>query len=256
MPFTLAHPAAVLPLRGTKYLRMVPLILGTLVPDAPHYVPASLGRFMPGTHSLWGSCTTCLALGYVALVTIFLLRRPLTALLSARARWLCLSALAPFGQRPLEWLFAPLAIVVGVWTHLAWDSFTHPEGGLVRRVAALSTPINFGGYTGPLYHVLQYLTSVLGLIVLAVWYWRQPVPRAAPPPAGATRSPVGQVLLSIGAAAVLIGSVQALQSFDHTPVVYRTLVVFLTRSLAWFALLYLVAGIVVTLERKGGGPLR
>ncbi|HXY75979.1 MAG TPA: DUF4184 family protein [Steroidobacteraceae bacterium] len=252
MPFTLAHPAAVLPLRGVPYLRTTPLILGAMVPDAPYYVPASLARFMRETHTALGSVTSCLALGYLGLAALVLLRRPLTALLSARARFLCLSAVAPFTRRqPLEWLFAALAIVAGVWSHLLWDSFTHIDGWLVRAIPQLSLSVSALGYSGPLYHVLQYVSSAVGLLVLAVWYARLPVPRAAPPTPGATRSSVGPILLLIVAAAVLIGGVQAEQHYAHEAVIYPTIDVFLTRSIAWFALLYLVAGAVVTLERQG-----
>jgi hypothetical protein len=248
MPFTLAHPAAILPLRGFRYLRSVPLIIGALVPDLPYYLPAALARFLPETHNLAGSFTTNLLAGYAGLVALFLLRRPLTALLSARARGLCLTALAPFSTRPLEWVLAPLAIVLGVWTHLLWDSFTHTDGWIVHRVAALSAPVTIGSYTGPVCHVLQYLSSGLGLAVLAVWYSRLPAPPAAPAGPGAARSAARPVLLLVAAAAVLIGGVQATEYFGHTPLVYRTFNILLTRSLAWFALLYLVAGTIVTLE--------
>jgi hypothetical protein len=248
MPFTLAHPAAILPLRGIRYLRTVPLIIGAMTPDLPYYVPARFGHFSPETHSVTGSFTTCLVLGYAALGCVFLLRRPLTALLSARARWLCLSALAPFSRRPLEWVLAPVSIILGVWTHLLWDSFTHNDGWMVRRVAALSAPVSFLWYNGTVCHVLQYLTSAFGLAALALWYRRLPTPAAAPAGPDAPRSSVGPVLTLVAAAAILIGGVQATQAFSHLPVVYRTLDIFLIRSLAWFAVLYLVAGTVVTLE--------
>ena len=83
---------------------------------------------------------------------------------------------------------------------------------------------------------------------MVLWYRRLPAPAAAPAEPGAPRSSVGPVLVLVAAAAILIGGVQATQAFSHIPVVYRTLDVFLTRSLAWFAVLYLVAGTVVTLE--------
>ena len=41
---------------------------------------------------------------------------------------------------------------------------------------------------------------------------------------------------------------QALKYFDHTVYVYRTVEIFLTHALAWFAALYLVAGITMTLQ--------
>ena len=248
MPFTLAHPAAILPLRGLKYLRTAPLIIGAMTPDLPYYVPARLAHFGPETHSLTGAFTTCLALGYAALGCAYLLRQPLTALLSARARWLYLTALAPFRGRPLEWALAGVSIILGVWTHLLWDSFTHNDGWMVRRVALLSAPVSFGWYSGTVCHVLQYLSSGVGLAAMALWYRRLPVPAAAPVGPGAPRSAVGPVLMLVAAAAILIGSVQATQAYGHAPVIYHTLDIFLTRSLAWFAVLYLVAGTVVTLE--------
>jgi Domain of unknown function (DUF4184) len=249
MPFTLAHPAAILPLRHVRVLRSVPLIIGALIPDLPYYLPGGLSRYGTETHSVRGSLSSCLLAGYLVLALIYFLRLPLTALLSARARWLCLTAIAPY-SRPLEWALAPLSIVAGIWTHLLWDSFTHSHGWVVRRVAALSAPVVIGTYNGQMYHVLQYVSSAFGLAVMAVWYWRLRVPRAAPPPPGAPRSSVGPVLMLVTAAAILIGGVQAMEFFSHSHAIYRTLNILLTRSLAWFAGLYLLAGSLVTLQHQ------
>jgi Domain of unknown function (DUF4184) len=254
MPFTLAHPAAVLPLRGLRFLRTAPLIIGAVTPDVPYYVPWNLGRFMPETHDFDGSYTTCLLIGYAMLATIFVLQRPLTALLSPRARWLCLHALAPYQRGPKEWLFAAFAIVVGVWAHLLWDSFTHMDGWVVHRVAALSAPVTIAGHTGPVCAVLQYASSVFGLLVMAVWYWRLRTPPVVPHDPAAPRSAVGPILMLIATAALLIGGVQSAEYFRHYHTVYRTLSILLTHSLAWFAALYLVAGLIVTLERHGEPP--
>jgi Domain of unknown function (DUF4184) len=251
VPFTLAHPAAILPLRRIRLLRTAPLIIGALIPDTPYYLPVSFARAavgahrIPDTHSLAGSLSTCLILGYLALGGVFALQQPLTALLSARARALCLGALAPFRRRPLEWLLAAVAIVLGVWTHLLWDSFTHLDGWMVHRVAALRAPVIIGPYQGTVCHLLQYLSSALGLAVMALWYRRLATPAAAGARADGARLPLGPVLLLLAGAAILIGSVQATTYFGHSPNLYRTLNLFLTRSLAWFALLYLVAGAIV-----------
>src|SRR6202140_3344284 len=143
MPFTLAHPAAILPLRGLRYLPTVPLIIGAMTPDLPYYVPVRFGLIRPETHSVTGSFTTCLLLGYAALGCVFLLRRPLTALLSARASRKCLTSCGPF-RRPVEWALAPLSIILGVWTHLQRDSFTRYVGWMVTPVAVLSCLVTFG----------------------------------------------------------------------------------------------------------------
>ncbi|HYB64350.1 MAG TPA: DUF4184 family protein [Steroidobacteraceae bacterium] len=257
MPFTLAHPAAILPLRQVRFLRTAPLVIGAVTPDVPYYLPLGPGghplRVRLDTHSLIGSCTVDLALGLVLLMAAVLLREPLTALLPARARWLCLEALAPFRRRAAPWLLAPLAILIGVWSHLLWDSFTHTDGWAVRHLPALSDTVTIGWYTGEIFHILQYLSSALGLIILMWWYRRLPVPPGALAGQDSRRARAGPALLLIAGAALLIGGVEALRYYSHSEgAIYQTLDVLLTRGLAWFVMLHLFAGAVVTLEHRAG----
>lgn len=260
MPFTLAHPAAILPLRGVRFLRTAPLIIGAVTPDVPYYLPLGPGghALRPAlTHSVVGSFTLDLALGITLLLAVVLLREPLTALLPARARWLTLQALEPFTHRATEWVFAPLAIFVGVWTHLLWDSFTHAEGWAVRRIPALSDTVTVGWYSGEVFHVLQYLSSAIGLAILAWWYTRPHVPLNALAGEDSRRAHAGPALLLIGGAALLIGGVAALRYYAHSEgSVYQTLDVLLTRGLAWFVVLHLFAGAVVTLEHRSAAAAR
>jgi len=252
VPFTLAHPAAVLPLRGVRHLRMAPLIVGAVTPDLPYYLPGGVARYVPWTHAFVHSFTVDVALGYVLLASLVVLQRPLTALLSMRARAICLRALLPF-RRPIEWTFAAPAILLGVWTHLVWDSFTHRDGWIVHRVDALSAPLMLGPYNGTVYHALQYLSSAVGLCLLVLWYGRLPTPAVSIGP-DAARSAAGPVLLLVVAAALLIGGVQGVENFEHTHSVYRATDVLLIHALAWFVALYLTAGIVLTLEHGEQPP--
>ncbi len=249
MPFTLAHPAAILPLRGFARLRTAPLIIGAMVPDLPDYLPGGAVRYVRLTHAFANSYTIDLLLGYAALGTLVVLQRPLTALLWPRARALCLGAVEPFRQLA-AWAWAAPALLLGVWTHLAWDSFTHPEGWIVLRVAALSDALVVGSYRAPVYHALQYASSIFGLCVLILWYARLPAPRASDAERAA-RSPAGPVLLLIVAAAALIGGVLAVQQFAHERSVYHTLDIFCTDAVKWFAVLYLTAGLVLTPGQRG-----
>jgi hypothetical protein len=246
VPFTLAHAAAVLPLRGVRHLRMAPLIVGAMVPDLPYYLPGAIARYRHMTHDFVHSFTVDLLLGYALLASLVVLQRPLTALLSARARALCLRALLPFHQ-PIEWAFAAPALLLGVWSHLLWDSFTHKDGWMVHRVEALSAPLVIGPYDGTVFHALQYLSSVLGLCVLVLWYGRLPTPAVNSNP-GTARTAAGPVLLLVVVAALLIGGVQGMERFGHTHSVYSALYALLTNALFWFSALYLTAGIVLTIE--------
>ena len=253
MPFTLAHPAAILPLRRFRPLRTVPLILGAMAPDFRDYLPWGVRSAFPSTHTLRASVFVCVPLCLLVLGLLYLLREPLTALLSPRARWLCLSAIEPFGRRASEWLLAPLSILVGAWSHLLWDSFTHGNGWMVRHLAWLRMPLAIAGNYTTVNQVLQYLSSVAGLAVLVLWYWRLP---ASPPLPRAGRSgspPAAPVLALCVAAAILIGGVQALTFIGRVPSYYLTFGVFLTHGLSWFAALYLTAGAVLSLEHRHGG---
>lgn len=77
-----------------------------------------------------------------------------------------------------------ISIIVGSITHLAWDAFTHDRGLVVRNVPNLRTPLEEFGTHRPIYNVLQHGSSVLGLALLAFWYWRwfkRTPPQAVPP---------------------------------------------------------------------------
>jgi len=259
MPFTLAHPAAVLPLRRVRLLRTVPLVIGAMAPDVQYFLPWRIAKHLPevtqtyfGSHTFFGTFTFDLPLAFMSLLLIWLLRVPLTAPLGAQAAAKCRTALERFGSQSLNWALAPLSILIGAWTHLAWDSFTHPQGWLVSRISALSAPVSFFGYTGELCHVLQYVSSVFGLAVMAIWFVRL----RAPPSRSRheERAAGGAVLLGVLLAAA--GVAGGLETMEHlvwdNPARYHIFYLLLTRITAWFALLYTIAGIVIARGRRRG----
>lgn len=251
MPFTFAHPAAVLPLRRSRFLQTIPLIIGSLVPDVPYFFPTRIGRAMPDTHTLYGSFSICVPLGMALLILVLILREPLTVLLGSRARWICTRSIERFNERPLRWPIAVLSILIGAWTHIAWDSVTHQTGWTAARVAALNAPVSIFGWDTETSHLLQYVSSVFGLAVLAIWFRallkrvpqavvaNQPQPRAR-----------WWVLALIVIAALLIGVSRAFLAW-HSGSYYRLGYLLLTRTIAWFAVLYLAAGLVALMLKPG-----
>ena len=251
MPFTLAHPAAILPLRRFRFLQTVPLVIGSLVPDIPYFLPSRLGRALADSHTLYGSFAVCLPLGMALLILILLLREPLTILLGARARWVCLHSLERFTAWPLRWPIAAWSILLGSWTHLAWDSFTHQTGWTTVRVAALSAPISLFGWDTATSHLLQYVSSVFGLVLLGIWL-RGLLARA--PPARSSDQARSRahwpVLVMISCIALLIGVARALLAWHATTSYYHLSYLLLTRTIGWFLVLYLLAGVVMLLSRR------
>jgi hypothetical protein len=251
MPFTFAHPAAVLPLRRFRFLQTVPLIIGSVVPDVPYFLPERWGKaYFPDTHSLYGSFQVCVPLGMGLLLMLLLLRDPLTVLLGARVRWLCLRGLERFYERPLRWPIALLSVLVGSWTHIVWDSFTHETGWTTARVAALSAPVSLFGWDTETSHLLQYVSSVFGLAVLAVWAWTL----LARVPKSVTLDPSQPrtswvVLTMVSCSALLIGVSRASLAW-HSGSFYFLGYLLLTRTIGWFLVLYVLAGVLTLLTRR------
>jgi Domain of unknown function (DUF4184) len=254
MPFTFAHPAAVLPLRRSRFLHPAPLIIGSLVPDAPDYFPVAVSRTLVDTHTLYGSFAICLPWGMAFLILMLMLRHPLTVLLSARARWICLRSMEEFTERPFHWPVAFLSILIGSWTHIAWDSFTHQSGWTTARITVLSAPVSILGWQTYTSHLLQYVSSMLGLVVVGVWLGA--VLRRVPPEVSADASrPQARwlVLAMIGSVAMLIGISRAFLEW-HSGSYYYLGYLLLTCTIGWFAVLYLAAGVLATYSRPEPEP--
>jgi len=159
VPFTLAHPAAVLPLRG-RGLPMPAMVAGAMVPDVPQLLGLPASR--SSTHSLLGVVTVDLVAGvFLVLLWHVVLRRPLVDLAPDPWRGR-LPEVVPLTPGMLV-LSAP-AVLVGSLTHVLWDAFTHDDTWATDHVAALRADL----LGVPVYTWAQHLTSLLGLAVVAV----------------------------------------------------------------------------------------
>lgn len=170
MPFTLAHPAAVLPFHGRR-LPLLGLVAGSVAPDLHYFVPESLGRHIPNGHTPFGAVFVDPVLALVLLGVLGVLQRPLTAPLWGRHTALVNDLL----RLPLTGLLGVgallLSIYFGIALHLLWDSFTHSGGYPVRHLAWLSQPVlTLHARPIRLFSALQWVSSVVGVVILLVWY--------------------------------------------------------------------------------------
>lgn len=137
MPWTFAHPAAVLILRRRAApLSFAGLVVGSIAPDVGYYV----GRFdlASTAHTLVGLLTVCLPVGLVLVAIVRAMRRSLAYLLPQlhRAALLSLPRSDLLGSAyTVFWL--SLSVLAGAATHNVWDSFTYEGGYVVRRASLL-----------------------------------------------------------------------------------------------------------------------
>ncbi|MTE15580.1 DUF4184 family protein [Nocardia aurantiaca] len=157
MPFTLAHPAAVLPLR--RVLWFPGLVAGSLAPDVPYYLRIGVDGEL--THALRGLPVDVL-LGASLVMVAWALRRTVSRMIGKEIT----------ASRP-GLVAAATGLLIGGLTHLAWDALTHTDGVAVRHWEVLREPV-----IGPhrVYNVVGYLSSAGGMLLLAgcliAWYRR------------------------------------------------------------------------------------
>ena len=196
MPFTLSHPAAVLPLLRHPFSAAA-LVAGAVAPDLPYFarstpIPVSAQSwyepYMNATtsHGLAGALTVSLPYALVLCGLFWVARRPVGALLPdvAAPRRAEPGGPGAFLRRG-GWVL--LSLLIGIATHLVWDSFTHSDGHVVMNVPLLSEPL-LGDLTWA--RALQHVSTLGGLLVIAVYLWRhrsRVLPRTAAGRRGAWR---------------------------------------------------------------------
>ena len=242
MPFTLAHPAAAVPLR--RWLgpgSLSALVVGSLTPDLPYFLP--LGVLGRESHSPAGLLWFCLPAGLLGFVLHEVLIRPLVlALLPARvACRLELRSWAETASRPGA-VRLVAAILLGALTHVAWDAFTHASGPGVALFPVLRTPL-FDGSGPRLFKLLQHASTAIGLALLVLWSrrWymgasvvRTPSGHGLPPRLAA----VLWSLLTIPA--IVCGLAVSGRRFLGGPHTYRALQLAMVHGLTAFGTVFLV----------------
>jgi hypothetical protein len=179
VPFTITHVVAILPLttpRLSRWFSPTALAIGAMVPDVPLMAPF-IGTYGWSHDLAIGPITYNLVVGLVVFALwTFVLRRPLTDLAPDGLR----ARLAPArAVRGRGWLVVVLSLVVGAYTHLIWDSFTH-----ANRWGTNNLPL-LNAYLGPLpvFKWLQHGCGILGMVFLGWWlvrWWRRTSPHPVP----------------------------------------------------------------------------
>ncbi|WP_068775913.1 DUF4184 family protein [Paenibacillus sp. FJAT-26967] len=193
MPFTFAHPLYAGPLKliFPRYLSLTGLILGSMSPDFEYFI--ALEPYQLIGHSLAGLFLQAIPLSILlAFVFHHILKIPLvdhlpaTAQIENKARGL----LRDWKLNSLrKWIVFLLSVIIGFYSHVLLDAFTHLSGWFVSRVGILQSTI----MNVPLYKILQHILSIAGLLtegllVLLLWKKAEPINRPAGKPRSAKQS--------------------------------------------------------------------
>jgi hypothetical protein len=186
MPWTLAHPAAVIPLHHffRRCLVLIPLMIGSITPDLGYYIQQfGLATF---AHGFQGSILVCLPSGALLLGILCLIRKPIGFMLPQPHRTIFSQSIEVSIPRHLTSILKTIiSIWLGAWTHIAWDSFTHASGWAVTRIPFLHQElVNIGTIHLPAYYLLQQISTISGALILAILYRAalRRIPRTSVPP--------------------------------------------------------------------------
>lgn len=170
MPFTISHAVAVLPFRHlySHYFSLTALFVGSMVPDFEFFVRMTL-------YGVWGH--TWAGIVYfdipLGLLLCWLFHRFVRLPLIDHLPDYLYRRFASY--RKLDWTHYlkshPIQVVssllIGILTHFVLDNFTHEEG-YISHVYFEQLTIRYPlmGREIPLYHLLQIISSLLGMLVI------------------------------------------------------------------------------------------
>lgn len=171
MPFTLAHPAVVLPLkRYPRYFSMTALVLGSMSPDFEYFinfaVKRTVGHTYAGIFVMDIPLVILFAVMFHHIVKVPFIRH----LPSPLSEWYYPYTLSNRRiPNPMEILAFLYSALIGITTHILWDGFTHANGLFVQKISLLNEAVTIGVYKLPIYKLLQHGSSLLGLYILIAY---------------------------------------------------------------------------------------
>ena len=177
MPFTLAHPLLPLLLKkGLPRLSLTAAVAGSIMPDMANF-------FRMYEYDKAGQSLTDIPLFYIpaGLLLCFLfhhlIRNPFINNLPRiyRQRYIGYTTFSWSGYAMQQKWYVLLSLIAGIVSHFAWDAFTHKDGLMVGLIPVLAFRISIAGTAYPVFHLLQLLSSVGGMLLLHVYIVRSPV---------------------------------------------------------------------------------
>jgi hypothetical protein len=173
MPLTIAHPAIVIPFRkfGDGWFSVSALIIGSMSPDFEYLITFQLQDKI--AHSSIGVLFFCLPIGlliyclYHGIIRVKLIQN-LPMILKSRFVYAENFEWKKYLQQ--RWFIVLYSLIIGAFSHLFWDSFTHDHRFFVEQIPILKSKI--AGF--PVYKIVQHGSTFVGLLVILLAVYRLP----------------------------------------------------------------------------------
>ncbi|MGE7612902.1 DUF4184 family protein [Paenibacillus sp. NPDC101420] len=166
MPFTFAHPIFALPFKyvNPKYFSATGLILGSMSPDFEYFI--MLEPHQSIGHSITGLflqaiplCVVFALIFHFIVKEILILHLPSNYNIDQRAY----NTLSKWRLTSKGWVVFIISVIIGFFTHVFIDGFTHFNGYFVEQFPPLRDIVI---YNFTLYKILQHSFSIFGLLMV------------------------------------------------------------------------------------------
>jgi len=176
LPLTFSHPAIVLPLSylPKRWVSLTGLIAGSVAPDFEYFFRMKVLSIYSHTllGVLWFDIPTAIM---IAFIYHNIVRQPFISNLpkafnSRLDQYHAFNWNRYFTQNMLVVI---TSIIIGIASHLFWDSFTHATGYFVQ-LWDMVNPVKLLSVEIPLYKFIQHTSTLIGGIVIMIAVYRMP----------------------------------------------------------------------------------
>ncbi len=213
MPFTLSHPAIILPLAkaSPKWVSLTGLIIGSLTPDFGYFIKIPIENL--ASHSLPGLFYFDLPMALLLTFAFHnIIRDPLYNNLPVQLgmRLLPYQLFKWNDYFRTQWAVIIPSILLGSASHLFWDGFTHGNGYFVQTVEELAIPVDIFGESIPTYRIFRNLSSLFGGLIVLYYLFGMPRDHVTSPNRSAHYWPI---LILIALSIILVTLAMGLESY-------------------------------------------
>lgn len=178
MPFTLAHPAIVLPLKflPKKWISLTALIVGSVMPDLESFIKLRPEKNF--SHTWEGFLYLGIPAGL--LLSFFfhnVIRDPLITNLPAflQKRYSKFIGFNWTERFRKHWPVVIVSLIIGGASHFFWDSFSHPRSWFMSFFPQLRGNITRpDGTLQEIPYLIQYINTILGVLIIFYFVVKMP----------------------------------------------------------------------------------
>ena len=171
MPFTFAHPAIILPFMSfpKRWFSLTGLVVGSMTPDFEYFIRMNIQSIY--SHTFWGIFYFDLPLGIlIAFVFHSIVRDSLyhNLPLSLKSRFSKFSNFDFNRYFKKNWIVVLISVIIGAFSHILWDSFTHETGYFVNKFPYLSENVSLFGQQIVPYKILHHSSTINGGLIIVI----------------------------------------------------------------------------------------